>query len=139
MPPDAVPSDEPNDEEKLEQIPEDTEETPFRPADDATYQDNQLQESVSPIRPADDVSDGSLATDDRKAVQPDVGDIDDTHPETDTNMEPEEQYDEGLSGAAKTGEPNVNDVTTGYRGGGDAQPPEDDYIPEGYHEVGDDS
>jgi len=119
MPPDAVPSDEPNDEEKLEQIPEDTEETPFRPADD--------------------VSDGSLATDDRKAVQPDVGDIDDTHPETDTNMEPEEQYDEGISGAAETGEPNVNDVTTGYRGGGDAQPPEDDYIPEGYHEVGDDS
>lgn len=136
MPPDAVPSDEPNDEEKLEQMPEDTQQTPFRPAGDATYQDNQQQASVSPLQPTDGTQGSSLVTDDQKVVQPDVGDIDDTHPQTDTNMQPEEQYDEGISGAAETGEPNVNDVTTGYRGGGDAQPAEEDYIPEGYHEVG---
>ena len=31
--------------------------------------------------------------------------IDDTHPDTDTNIDPAEEYDEGLSGAAEAEDP----------------------------------
>jgi hypothetical protein len=35
------------------------------------------------------------------------GALDDTHPATDTGIQPEEEYDEGLSGAAEAEEPHV--------------------------------
>jgi hypothetical protein len=39
--------------------------------------------------------------------------LDDTHPATDSNLQPEEDYDEGLSGAAEANEPNQgNDVVS---------------------------
>ncbi|MDB5169021.1 MAG: hypothetical protein JWO41_377 [Candidatus Saccharibacteria bacterium] len=60
--------DEPNEEEKLEELPEDNG-TPFSPPDDAADK------------------------------------LDDTHPVTDTNIDPQEVYDEGLPGAAEAKEP----------------------------------
>ena len=75
-----MPPDEPNEEEKLEELPEDNE-TPFRPAD--------------PVR------DEGVVPDDNS--QPPT--LDDTHPVTDTNIDPHELYDEGVSGAAEAEEP----------------------------------
>ena len=73
--------DEPNTEEREEQLPQDGQ-TPFRPADD---------------------------TDD-PAVRP----LDDTHQVTDTNLDPQEVYDEGYGGAAEAGEPNAGNTVVGY-------------------------
>lgn len=108
-----MPPDEPNAEEALEEEPEDNE-TPFRPADDATYQDDQAQASVKPLQPADAVDDAVLA-DDEDDMQPDVGDLSSTHPQTDTNMQAGEWYDEGISGAAEAGEPNAENTVVGYK------------------------
>lgn len=66
-----MPPDEPNEEEALEELPEDGE-TPFRPAA-ATRDDT---------KPADDASQG----------QP----PDDTHPVTDTDVDQQELYDQGI-------------------------------------------
>lgn len=66
-----MPPDEPNDEERLEQLPGD-EETPFRPA----------PPSRDDTRPADDAA---------QATPPD-----DTHPVTDTDVDQQELYDEGV-------------------------------------------
>ena len=85
--------DEPNDEERLEQLPEDGP-TPFSPPDDQT--------------------DDTAAQDDQRAQDPP---LDDTHPATDsqTNIQPEEEYDEGLSGATETpGEPNAGNAVVDY-------------------------
>jgi hypothetical protein len=87
-----MPPDEPNDEERLEELPEDNGETPFRPA--APARDDDL--------PADDTG------------QTDDSQLDDTHPVTDTNIQPEELYDEGVSGAAEAGEPNAGDAVVDY-------------------------
>jgi hypothetical protein len=40
--------------------------------------------------------------------------LSDTHPATDTNIQVEEEYDEGLSGAAEAAEPNSNNQVKGY-------------------------
>jgi hypothetical protein len=41
--------------------------------------------------------------------------IDDTHPATDANIEAEEEYDKGLSGAAEAAEPNFGNAVTSYK------------------------
>lgn len=40
--------------------------------------------------------------------------LDDTHPATDTNIQPEEVYEEGLSGAAEVKEPSEKEATGNY-------------------------
>jgi hypothetical protein len=44
----------------------------------------------------------------------DASGLDDTHPATDTNIQLEEEYDEGISGAAEANEPNRHDAVIGY-------------------------
>jgi hypothetical protein len=66
-----MPPDEPNDEERQEELPEDNG-TPFQPAS-PTRDDT---------KPADDYSQGQPA--------------DDTHPVTDTDVDDQELYDEGI-------------------------------------------
>lgn len=115
MPPDAVPADEPNREEKMEELPGDDQTTPFRPADDATYQDDQAAMSIKSLNPTyGEEDDTDQITHETTAVQPDVGDLSSTHPQTDTNLERSEYYDEGISGAAEAGEPNAENQVTGY-------------------------
>lgn len=58
------------------------------------------QDYDTPFRPADDTADSSK--------------LDDTHQVTDTNLLPEEQYDEGLDGAAEASEPNAGNAVLGY-------------------------
>ena len=127
MPLDAVPPDEPVDEERLEELPGDDQETPFRPADNATYQDDQSAMSVRSLEPTgDEYDDTGDIPRDTTAVEPDVGDIPDTYPQTDTNLERSEYYDEGISGAAEAGEPNAESDVTGYHRPGKAPDYEDD-------------
>jgi hypothetical protein len=73
--------DEPNDEERKEQLPEDYD-TPFRPAPPSRDDDIDL----------DDDDQGR--------------DLDDTHPATDSGIDEQELYDEGISGAAEAEEPH---------------------------------
>lgn len=93
-----MPPDEPNNEERQEELPEDNS-TPFQPAaasrDDAAEPDSdrQLEENHVP----------------------------DTHPQTDSNIQPEELYDEGVAGAAEISEPNAGNTVVGYK-----PPAEDD-------------
>lgn len=73
-----------NDEERLQGLSEDND-TPFQPA--APQQDD---------------------TPGADTVAPDnTGDLDDTHPVTDTSVDAHEQYDEGVAGASEAGEPNA--------------------------------
>jgi hypothetical protein len=58
------------------------------------------QDYDTPFRPADDTND--------------AGALDDTHQVTDTNLDPHEQYEEGVSGAAEASEPNANSAVLGY-------------------------
>jgi hypothetical protein len=76
-----MPPDEPTEEERQEELAQD-QETPFRPADD---------------------SQGTVTADEQIVSTP-PGPIDDTHPATDTNIDPHELYDEGVSGASEAGE-----------------------------------
>lgn len=85
-----MPPDEPNDEERIEQLPEDNQ-TPF-----------------SPAAPARDVD---LDADDRSQM---YEQLDPTHPATDSNIEREELYDEGLPGAAEASEPNAGNTVVDY-------------------------
>jgi hypothetical protein len=79
-----------SDEERRDQLPEDND-SPFRPADDdAGY-------------PGDD-------PDRRQASAA----IDDTHQATDTNLDPQEIYDEGYAGAAEASEPNAGNSVVDY-------------------------
>lgn len=89
-----MPPDEPTDEERQEQLPEDNE-TPFRPA--APTADPAAGTKDDPLTQA--ASDNS---------------IDDTHPVADTNQQPEEQYDEGIAGAAEAETPNTASQVAGY-------------------------
>lgn len=82
--------DEPNDEERLEQLPED-DETPFSPAD-----------------PSRDP--GAEADDDRQVEET----LDDTHPDTDTDVQREGVYDEGLAGETGASEPNAGNSVVDY-------------------------
>lgn len=84
--------DEPTDEERLEELSQDNE-TPFRPTD-VTIDD-------------------TVPLDDRDA-QNQANSIPDDHPLTDTNIQPEETYDEGYAGSAEANEPNAGNAVTGY-------------------------
>ena len=55
----------------------------------------------NPLGLPDDVSDGQAV-------------LDDTHPVTDSNLQAEEEYDEGISGAAEALEPLKGDAVVGY-------------------------
>lgn len=112
--------DEPTEEEKQEQLPQDND-TPFRPA------------APGPD-PAAGVTNDPLAQAQNDSV------LDDTHPATDTNVQPEEQYDEGVAGAAEASEPNAGNAVADFTppaeqssqpgapadGAAAAEPPSDD-------------
>lgn len=74
-----MPPDEPTSEEQLEQLPEDND-TPFRPAEPT------LDDSVN---------------------TPTQQHLDDTHPATDTGIDSDELYQEGITGASGVSEPSV--------------------------------
>lgn len=84
--------DEPNEEERQEQLPED---------------------GATPFSPADPPQDDSAASDDD---QPMAEDLDSTHPLTDTDLQPEDIYENGVAGAAGATEPNAGDAVVGYHG-----------------------
>ena len=98
-----MPPDEPYDEEQLEELPEDYE-TPFSP----TRETKDLIASPGGM---------SFAT----------SKLDSTHPSTDSNIQLEELYDEGLSGAAEAEEPNAQDSVVGYSPPAKASLGRDDY------------
>jgi hypothetical protein len=88
--------DEPNDEERLEELPGDSGQTPFRPADPP--RDDTL--------PPDDS--GQPGATSRAAS-------DDTHPDGDTDVDRQELYDAGeASAAAGADEPHDDTTVTGY-------------------------
>jgi hypothetical protein len=87
-----MPPDEPNAEERLEELPQDNG-TPFQP-------------------PAPSRDDTGAADDDD--LQADDNKLDDTHPITDTDIDQQELYDEGLPGATEAHEPNPGNDVTGY-------------------------
>src|SRR5436309_1034656 len=69
------------------------------------------QDNDTPFSPpTDPISDP--AADDRD--RPLQGQLDDTHQVTDTNVDAQEAYDEGLSGAAEAEEPNATNAVTDY-------------------------
>lgn len=82
-----MPPDEPNEEEQMEELPED-QQTPFEP-----------------VRP-----DGTTGP----AVDPDarLKSIDNTHPSTDSGLQAEEIYDEGLGNAANSTQPGSSAGST---------------------------
>ncbi len=86
-----MPPDEPDDEEKLEELPDDID-TPFS----------------LPDEPEVDIADANSPHLKRPL-------LDSTYPETDTNIELEELYDEGIAGAAEAEEPNAADTVIGYQ------------------------
>lgn len=92
-----MPPDEPTDEERREELPEDNE-TPFRPADPSREPDSEPDSVAQPM-----------------------GGFDTTHPTTDSNIDAAEAYDEGLASAAEADEPNAGNAVTGY----DPAEPED--------------
>ena len=81
----VMPPDEPNDEERLEELPEDNG-TPFGLPDDLNSEPDDEPKSV----------------------------IDSTHPATDTGVQPEEVYEEGISGAAEINESSTGHTILGY-------------------------
>lgn len=123
-----MPPDEPNDEEQLEEEPEDNG-TPFRPADDLNQAvvDPDANEQVPTLS-----EESSIPSSER-------GGVDDTHPQTDTNMPEQEWYDEGIAGAVGSGvsEPNSGDAVIGYHGAGKEPDDLDDDVPDGFHEEND--
>lgn len=88
-----MPPDEPNDEERLEELPEDGQ-TPFRPADSNPSTTGNTTDPV--------VVDGRGS------------DIPDDHPQTDTNIESAELYDEGVSGAVEVEDTSGHSAVTSY-------------------------
>jgi hypothetical protein len=90
-----MPPDEPNDEEKLEELPQDNQ-TPFQPAapqrDDTLPADDSGQPGASPTKQ-----------------------FDDTEPRTDTDIDQQELYDAGEEAAASGADDPHDDTTvTGY-------------------------
>lgn len=90
----------------------------FDQADDAAVDEGQSQ--VNPLPqdndtpfslPDDPVSDA--ATEDIE-LQTERDRLDPTHQVTDTNLDSQEAYDEGLSGAAEAEEPNAGDAVVNY-------------------------
>jgi hypothetical protein len=92
-----MPPDEPNDEERLEELPGDDGQTPFRPADPT--RDDSL--------PADDSSQPGASS---------TSTFDDTHPDTDTDIDKQELYDAGESSAASgADEPHDDPTVVDYK------------------------
>jgi hypothetical protein len=90
-----MPPDEPNYEERLEELPEDNQ-TPFNPA--APSRDDSLP-------PDDDAQPGGLNR----------SGFDDTHPNTDTDVQREEIYDAGEATASSgADEPHDDPTVVGY-------------------------
>lgn len=87
----GLPIDEPNEEERLEQLPEDYA-TPFSLPDDSDVT----------------IADTAEATRSRPV-------LDDTHPSTDSNFEISEAYHSGRASTAGAEEPNAGDEVIGYR------------------------
>ena len=85
-----LPPDEPNDEEKLEELPEDYD-TPASPPAEAWVSID--DDEGRPLR--------------RPALDP-------THPITDADIEDEDVYEGGVSGAAGAEEPNAGDTVISY-------------------------
>lgn len=94
-----MPPDEPNDEERLEELPED-DDTPF-------------DLPPEPSRDPDAEPDDERQTEET---------LNSTHPATDSNMQPEELYQEGIAGAAEASEPNAGDTVIGYHKPGERLP-----------------
>jgi hypothetical protein len=94
-----MPPDEPNDEERLEELPGDEGQTPFQPADPPR----------DPAAPADDSSQSGTP-------------IDTTHPVTDTDVDAEEAYDAGLEEATGASEPNKGNAVVDYEKPEEIQP-----------------
>jgi hypothetical protein len=94
-----VPIDEPSDEERQEELPEDYD-TPFS-----------LPDQEKPAAQPANIDDAELPD---HSGDEDVGRLPDDHPSTDVNIEQEEFYDEGIAGAAEAGEPNAESDVTGY-------------------------
>ena len=100
-----LPPDDPNDEERQEELPEDGQ-TPFSQPDPVSAD------------PAASDDDDQLVTTEDETVGIDGGSqpstLDDTHPVTDSDVEEEDVYDEGISGAANAEEPNAGNAVVGY-------------------------
>jgi hypothetical protein len=92
--------DEPNDEEKLEELPEDGQ-TPFSPADPEV--DDELHDEEEPIHEH----------------------LDDTHPSTDTDVQREDIYENGIPDAAEAREPNEGNTVLDRR---DEEPADPDLV-----------
>jgi hypothetical protein len=87
----GVPPDDYADDSTIDPLPEDND-TPFSPADPVADE---------PGGSHQDPAGGSAG-------------ISSTHPVTDTNIQPEEVYEEKLSGAAEAAEPNKPDNVISY-------------------------
>jgi hypothetical protein len=85
-----MPPDEPNDEERQQELPEDNE-TPFQPADPPREPGAEPDADAQPL-----------------------SSFDTTHPSTDSSIDAMEAYDEGLESAAQADEPNHGNAVTGY-------------------------
>lgn len=93
-----MPPDEPTEEERQQELSQD-QETPFQPADPNP---STMGNTTDP------------------SVQGTATDLPDDHPATDTNLQPEELYDEGVAGAAEAEDRSGQSAVTGYT------PPADD-------------
>ncbi len=70
------------------------------------------EDNATPFSPADPVADELGGTPQERAGE--LPQLDSTHQATDTNIQPEEVYEEGLPGAAEASEPNALDNVKGY-------------------------
>jgi hypothetical protein len=87
--------DEATDEERQEELPQDNQQTPFQPA--APSRDDTM--------PADEAG---------QTGQSDAAKTDDTHPDTDTDIDSQELYDAGVDSAAGMEEPNAGNAVVDY-------------------------
>ncbi|HEY1064148.1 MAG TPA: hypothetical protein VGE30_02500 [Candidatus Saccharimonadales bacterium] len=88
-----MPPDEPTDEERLQELEQDTE-TPFSPADPNPSATGNTTDPVVSATGTQGIADD--------------------HPETDTNMDLHEEYDEGIDGAAETEDQSGQSAVTDY-------------------------
>ena len=81
------------------------------PPDEPTEEEQLNVNGPSPLQPADlSPSETDLPAD---PAVPHDGDLPDDHPATDTNMQPEEVYDEGVGGAAEVDDQSGQSAVTG--------------------------
>lgn len=101
-----MPPDEPTDEERLQELPQDNK-TPFQPADPNP---GMTANTTDPVV----ASGGSPLPDD--------------HPQTDTNIDSHELYDEGISGAAETEDTSQQSATTDFTAADEPSEPEEEEL-----------